>query len=159
MWPRGWVEAYLYSFMIAAQEGGEWSAARPGCTSPLGKTRYPFYRRLGGPQGRSWRAENLVPTGNQTTLRLLSGAATASTRLRVRELYFPTTYYLSSNAEILLFQLSFHDGKEETKILKGRDKANVFANHKKKVFLPLVLLCPMLTCAVSKISNSYSVLQ
>jgi len=28
-----------------------------------GKDRYPFYRRLGGPQGRSGRAENLVPTG------------------------------------------------------------------------------------------------
>ena len=28
-----------------------------------GKTRYPFYRRLGGTQGRSGRAENLVPTG------------------------------------------------------------------------------------------------
>jgi len=28
-----------------------------------GKTRYPFYRRLGGPQGRSGRAENIVPTG------------------------------------------------------------------------------------------------
>ena len=44
-------------------EGGEWSAARPGRTLPPGKTRYPFYRRLGGPQGRSGRAENLVPTG------------------------------------------------------------------------------------------------
>ena len=30
---------------------------------PPGKTRYPLYRRLGGPQGRSGRAENLVPTG------------------------------------------------------------------------------------------------
>jgi len=30
---------------------------------PPGKPRYPFYRRLGGPQGRSGRAENLVPTG------------------------------------------------------------------------------------------------
>ena len=36
---------------------------RPGRTLPPGKTRYPFYRRLGGPQGRSGRAENLVPTG------------------------------------------------------------------------------------------------
>jgi hypothetical protein len=27
------------------------------------ETRYPFYRRLGGPHGRSGRAENLVPTG------------------------------------------------------------------------------------------------
>ena len=28
-----------------------------------GKTQYPLYRRLDGPQGRSGRAENLVPTG------------------------------------------------------------------------------------------------
>ena len=49
--------------MTAALEGGEWSAARPGRTLSLGKTRYLFYRRLGGPQGRSGLAENLVPTG------------------------------------------------------------------------------------------------
>jgi len=47
--------------MTAALEGAEWSAARPGRTLPPRKTRYPFYRRLGGPQGRSVRAENLVP--------------------------------------------------------------------------------------------------
>ena len=63
MWPRGWVEAELYSSMTMAIEGGEWSAARPGCTLPLGKTRYPFYRRLGGAQGWSGHAENLVLTG------------------------------------------------------------------------------------------------
>ena len=51
------------SFMTAEIEGGEWSAARPGRSLPPGKTRYPFYRRLGGPQGRSGRAQNLVPTG------------------------------------------------------------------------------------------------
>ena len=39
------------------------SAARPGRTLPPGKTRYPLYRRLGGPQGRSGQAENLVRTG------------------------------------------------------------------------------------------------
>jgi len=49
--------------MTEELEGGEWSAARPGRTLPPGKTRYPFYRRLGGSQGRSGRAENLVPTG------------------------------------------------------------------------------------------------
>ena len=48
--------------MTVALEGGEWSAARPGRTLPPAKTRYPFYRRLDGPQGRSGRAENLVPT-------------------------------------------------------------------------------------------------
>ena len=42
---------------------GEWSAARPGRTLPPGKTRYPFYRRLDGPQGRCGRAEILVPAG------------------------------------------------------------------------------------------------
>jgi len=37
--------------------------SRPGRNLPPGKSRYQFYRRLGGPQGRTGRAENLVPTG------------------------------------------------------------------------------------------------
>ena len=49
--------------MTATLEGGEGSATRPGRNLPPGKKRYPFYRRLGGLQGRSGRAENLVPTG------------------------------------------------------------------------------------------------
>jgi len=49
--------------MTAALEGGELSAASPGRTLPPGENRYPFYRRLGGPQGWSRRAENLVLTG------------------------------------------------------------------------------------------------
>jgi len=49
--------------MTAALEWGEGSAARPGRTLPPGKTRYPFYKRLGGSQGQCGRAENLVPTG------------------------------------------------------------------------------------------------
>jgi hypothetical protein len=49
--------------MTSALEGGEWSAAHPGRTLPPGKTRYPFYWRLGGPQGWPGRAENLIPTG------------------------------------------------------------------------------------------------
>jgi len=38
-------------------------AACPDCTLPPGKTQYPFYRRLGGLQGWSGWADNLVPTG------------------------------------------------------------------------------------------------
>jgi len=49
--------------MTTALEGGEWSAGRPGRTLPPGKTHYPFYRRLGGSQGRSGRVKKLVPTG------------------------------------------------------------------------------------------------
>jgi len=40
--------------MTAALEGGEWSAAFPGRTLPPGKSRYPFYRRRGGPPGPVW---------------------------------------------------------------------------------------------------------
>jgi len=49
--------------MTAALEGGERSAARLGRTLPQGKARYPLYGRLGGPQGRNGRVENLVHTG------------------------------------------------------------------------------------------------
>ena len=40
---------------------GEGSVSRPGRSLLSGKTRYPLYRRLGGPQGLSGRAENLAP--------------------------------------------------------------------------------------------------
>jgi len=49
--------------MTAVLEEGEWSAACLGRTFPPWKTRYPLYKRLGGPQGRSGWDENLVPTG------------------------------------------------------------------------------------------------
>ena len=47
--------------MTAALEGGEWSAARPGRTLAPKKTQYQFYRRLGGPQGRSGLGGNSRP--------------------------------------------------------------------------------------------------
>ena len=47
--------------MITALEGGEWSASRPGCSLPPGKTRYPLHRRLGGPQGRSRQVRKISP--------------------------------------------------------------------------------------------------
>jgi hypothetical protein len=47
--------------MTTALEGGEWSAARPGLTLPPGKTRYPFYRRLGGFQDRSGHVRKISP--------------------------------------------------------------------------------------------------
>jgi len=70
--------------MTAALEGSEWSAARPGRTLPPGKTRYPFYSRLGGPQGRSGRAENLVLTGirSRTVQPVVSRYTDGATRPR-----------------------------------------------------------------------------
>ena len=52
-----------------------------------GKTRYPFCRRLGGPQGRSWRAENLVRTGIQsrTAQPVVSSYTDWATRPTIRK--------------------------------------------------------------------------
>ena len=47
--------------MTTALEGGEGSASRPGLSLPQGKTRYPLYRRLGGPQGRSGQVRKISP--------------------------------------------------------------------------------------------------
>jgi hypothetical protein len=41
-------------------DGGGWSTPRPGRPTP-GKTRYPLYRRLGGPQVRSGRVRKISP--------------------------------------------------------------------------------------------------
>ena len=43
----------LCSFLTTALEGGEGLASRPDRSLPPGKSRYPLYRRLGGPQGNS----------------------------------------------------------------------------------------------------------
>jgi len=59
--PIGGVEVWLYSFMPTVIEGGEGSASRPGRSLPPGKTRYPLYRRLGGPQGRSGQVRKISP--------------------------------------------------------------------------------------------------
>jgi hypothetical protein len=49
-----WWRYSSYSFKTSALDRGEWSASRPGRALTLGKDpRYPFYRRLGGPQSRS----------------------------------------------------------------------------------------------------------
>ena len=55
-------EIELYSSMTAALEGGEWTATRPSWTLPPGKTQYPLYRRLGGPQGRSGQVRKISPS-------------------------------------------------------------------------------------------------
>jgi len=61
--------------MTAALEGDEWSAARPGRTLPPGKTRYPFYRRLGGPRaGLDGRKISSPPGFDPGSSNLLSVA-------------------------------------------------------------------------------------
>ena len=47
--------------MTMALEGGEGSGSRPGRSLLPGKTRYPLYRRLGGPQGWSGQVRKISP--------------------------------------------------------------------------------------------------
>jgi len=56
--------------MTVALEGGEWSAACPGRNLLPGKTRYLFYRRLGGPQGRSGRVRSFWKDLNTAITRV-----------------------------------------------------------------------------------------
>jgi hypothetical protein len=81
--------------MTAALEGGEWSAVRPGRTLPPGKTRYPFYRRLGGPQDRYGRKENLVHTG------IRSRTVQASSSVCYIDWGTRPTVYRSSSSQVI----------------------------------------------------------
>jgi hypothetical protein len=47
--------------LTLALDGGGWSNPRPGRFTPGKETRYPFYRRLDGPQGRSGRLRKISP--------------------------------------------------------------------------------------------------
>ena len=85
--------------MTAALKGGEWSAARPGRTLRPGKTRYPFYRRLGGPQGRSGQAENLVPTGIRS--RTVQPAVNRYTDWATRPTPSKVVFYISLHSVTL----------------------------------------------------------
>ena len=88
--------------MTAALEGGEWSAARPGLILPRGKTWYPFYRRLGGPQGRSGRVENLVPTGiwSRTVQPVVSRYIDWATRPTLAHIYPISVPVIFNNLEL-----------------------------------------------------------
>ena len=81
--------------MTAALEGGEWSAARPGRTLPPGKIGYPFHRSLGGPQGRSGRAENLAYTGIRSPDRPARSSVAIQTELPGPQIkrYASTNYF------------------------------------------------------------------
>ena len=49
-------------YLTSALDGGcGWSTPRPGSLYAPEKTRYPLYRRLGGPQGRSGRERKISP--------------------------------------------------------------------------------------------------
>jgi len=48
-------------FLDHGTRRSEGSASYPGGSLPLTKTRYPLYRRMGGPKGRSGRVQKISP--------------------------------------------------------------------------------------------------
>ena len=84
-------------FFTSALEGGEGSASRPGRTLPPGKTRYPLYRRLGGPQGRAGQVRKISPPPgfNSRTVQPVGSRytdwATGPTRDQPHGMNFKTT--------------------------------------------------------------------
>jgi len=64
-----------------------WGVCRtPRPPLPPGNIRYPLYRKLGGPQGRSGRAENLVPNGIRS--RTIQPAVSRYTDWATRPIHF-----------------------------------------------------------------------
>jgi hypothetical protein len=59
--PSGGVEVWLYSFVTTVLEGSGRSPPYPDRLHPGKETRYPLYRMLGGPQGRSGRVRKISP--------------------------------------------------------------------------------------------------
>jgi hypothetical protein len=58
--PEG--EKYSYTLSLtSALDGGGWSTPSPGRFIPWKETRYPLYRKLDGPQGRSGRMRKTSP--------------------------------------------------------------------------------------------------
>ena len=55
------VEGKIYDTLSTGNRPVYNTASRPGRSLPLGKTQYPLYRRLGGPQGWSGQVRKISP--------------------------------------------------------------------------------------------------
>jgi hypothetical protein len=104
-WPRGWIEVQLYPFVTSALEGGGWLAPRPGRFSK--KTRYPLYRRLGGPQGRSGCVRKMSPQPGffcNTFFIVISQLHLSTLKL----FKYPHALFLLYGTTIIFLRLSSH---------------------------------------------------
>ena len=89
-------------------KGGEGSASRPSRSLPLGKTRYPLYRRQGGPQDRSgWVRKISPPPGFDP--RTVHSVASRYTDWATRPTNFESLCFYSITFEV--------QGKKEKKKL------------------------------------------
>jgi len=64
----------LLLFLNPALDEGRWSVPCLGSFTPPGRTRYPWYRSLGGPQGRHGQTRKIFPPPgfNPRTVQLIA---------------------------------------------------------------------------------------
>ena len=103
-------------FLTSGLEGGEGSASRLGRILPPGKTRYPFYRRMGGPQGRSGQVRKISsppgvdprtvqPVGSRYTDYATRALSTFKKSINVVVLKVNNTNNVSSSNNIRFYAL------------------------------------------------------
>jgi hypothetical protein len=98
--------------MTTALEGGEWSAARPDRTLPPGKARYPLYRRLGGPQGRSGQVRKISPPPGfdpRTVQPIASRYTDSATGPTINDLIIAKISLLTLTSEVMIHPLNDQD--------------------------------------------------
>jgi len=89
-------------FLDHGTRRGEGSASRLGRSLPPGKTRYPLFRRLGGPQGRSGQVRKISPPPSPSEFDLRTVQPVVSryndwaTRPTTSQVVLPSKYQSSS---------------------------------------------------------------
>ena len=141
--------------MSTALEAGVWSAACPGRTLPPGKTRYPLYRRLGGPKGLSGRAENLAPPGfdprtAQPVVSRYTDWATQSTKCLKPDCIIRSGDAACRNVSILLIFVCMGGGGEYLGIKPSSD----ITFNLMKLWLPTCILIIFLKIFMSTVYSA-----
>ena len=78
-------------FLDRGTRSGEGSASRPGRFLPPGRNRYPLYRRLGGPQGRSGQVRKISPPP-RFDARTIQAVASRYTHYATRPTVLPCAF-------------------------------------------------------------------
>ena len=78
VWPSGWVSVKPYFYITAALELGEWLQQQRAPHFTPRNEPVPILQDLGGPQGLSWRAKKLIPTGNPSPSSSAQPVATST---------------------------------------------------------------------------------
>jgi hypothetical protein len=100
--------------MTTALEVDKGPASRPGRSLHLGKTRYPLYRRLGGPQSRSGQVRKISPPPPR--VRSPGHPARSQSLYRLR---YPAHILLYTSRKIVT--IAKNDSLKEVKLEKKND--------------------------------------